>query len=184
MVILLNAAAGGKAHIACVALVTPRWTPMLCGCRYARSIPAFPSLAIMSDKIQRQHTSVLLFKYPATVLLREKKNWNLGQCISRTPIIRSSHDGAQLQKRSCQSSDHHGRLVSGAFLPFFFQSGSCSPRAQLAMPPTSLPGRLGSPSSVSKISFRSCQIAENVPYLDAKHRRCSSLCCPTGWQRS
>jgi hypothetical protein len=54
--------------------------------------------------------------------------------------------------------DHYqGRLgFSGAFLPFFFQSGSCSPRAQLAMPPTSLLGRLGSPSSVSNISFRSC----------------------------
>ncbi len=37
----------------------------------------------------------------------------------------------------------------------FFQSGSCSPLAQLMSPPTSFPGRLGSDSIVSNTSLRS-----------------------------
>ena len=39
--------------------------------------------------------------------------------------------------------------------PFFFQSGSCSPRAQLMRPPNSLDGSLGTLSMASNTSFRS-----------------------------
>ena len=38
---------------------------------------------------------------------------------------------------------------------FFFQSGSCSPRAQLMRPPNSLDGSLGTLSMASNTSFRS-----------------------------
>ena len=73
---------------------------------------------------------------------------------SRTPLCIATNSQSIEAVRPC--GHYQGRLLSGAFLPFFFQVGSCSPRAQLAMPPNSLPGRLGRLSSVSKISVRSC----------------------------
>ena len=66
---------------------------------------------------------------------------------------------AHLDVRHCISStdqthtiDHTDTHRGGVF---FFQSGSCSPRAQLIRPPNSLDGIFGTLSTTSKISSRS-----------------------------
>lgn len=57
---------------------------------------------------------------------------------------------------TARGRDHHGRLGFSFWgFPRSFQSGSCSPRAQLMKPSMSALGALGMASSVSKISLRS-----------------------------
>ena len=74
-------------------------------------------------------------------------------------IARSSVCPGNVQLR------YQGFLPCGGFLPFFFQSGSCSPRAQLSRPETSLPGALGMFSMVSKMPRMSSLGSDMLPDL-------------------
>lgn len=58
---------------------------------------------------------------------------------------------------------YQGFGPDGPFLPFFFQLGSCSPRAQLRIPETNFAGAFGMFSMVSKIPRKSSLGSDMLP---------------------
>ena len=86
---------------------------------------------------------MLASTYPGLWLIKMVK----GRCVCHACCNMHSHTQVSVIIQAHMHA-HRGGV-------FFFQSGSCSPRAQLMRPPNSLDGSLGTLSIASNTSFRS-----------------------------